>query len=150
MVIPFLFIYLHNVRGIGLGDRRARSSRRTPVVSIVAGPIFGSQIDRVGGKRMLALALVILTVGFAGYAFVAEPWQGFLVAAVSGIGVGGFWPAQSTLIAGLTPRGAAPVGVRDAARRDEPRHRPRRAHGRPHRDDGLARHASRRSSCSTR
>ena len=32
-----------------------------------------------------------------------EPWQGFVVAAISGIGVGGFWPAQSTLITGLTP-----------------------------------------------
>ena len=52
---------------------------------------------------MLALSLVILTVGYAGYALVHEPWQGFLVAAVSGIGVGGFWPSQSTLLAGLTP-----------------------------------------------
>jgi len=33
---------------------------------------------------------------------VREPWQGFLVAAISGIGVGGFWPSQSTLIAGHT------------------------------------------------
>jgi predicted MFS family arabinose efflux permease len=33
---------------------------------------------------------------------VHEAWQGFLVAIVSGIGVGGFWPSQSTLITGLT------------------------------------------------
>ncbi len=77
-------------------------------MSIVAGPIFGSQIDRFGGKRMLALSLAILCVGFAGYALVDEPWQGFLVAIVSGIGVGGFWPSQSTLITGLTPRDQRP------------------------------------------
>ena len=41
---------------------------------------------------MLRLSLSILTVGYAAYAFVQVPWQGFLVAAVSGIGVGGFWP----------------------------------------------------------
>ena len=77
-------------------------------MSIVAGPVFGSQIDRFGGKRMLALSLVILCVGYAGYALVHEPWQGFLVAVVSGIGVGGFWPSQSTLITGLTPADQRP------------------------------------------
>ncbi len=138
MVIPFMFIYLHNVRGIGLGVTGLIVAAHA-VVSIIAGPIFGSQIDRFGGKRMLALSLGILCVGYAGYAFVYEPWQGFVVAAVSGIGVGGFWPAQSTLITGLTPPGAAPVRVRDAARRDEPRRRARCAHGRAHRDDVLAR-----------
>ena len=134
IVIPFLFIYLHNVRGIGYALVGLVLATHA-VVSIVAGPIFGSQIDRFGGKRMLALSLAILTVGFAAYALVYEPWQAFLVAAVSGIGVGGFWPSQSTLIAGLTPPRAAPVCVRDAARRDEPRLRTRRAHRRPHRGD---------------
>jgi MFS family permease len=42
-------------------------------------------------------------VGYGGYAFVVEPWQGFVASAVTGIGNGAFWPAQSTLIAGLTP-----------------------------------------------
>ena len=107
MVIPFMFIYLHNVRGIGLGLTGLIVAAHA-VVSIVAGPVFGSQIDRFGGKRMLALSLVILTIGYAGYALVYEPWQGFLVAVVSGIGIGGFWPAQSTLITGLTPRDQLP------------------------------------------
>jgi MFS family permease len=101
-VMPFLFIYLYNVRGIGYAVVGLILATHA-VVSIVAGPIFGSQIDRFGGKTMLGLSLGILTVGYAGYALVHEPWQGFLVAAVSGIGVGGFWPSQSTLIAGLTP-----------------------------------------------
>jgi MFS family permease len=107
MVIPFMFIYLHNVRGIGLGLTGLIVAAHA-LVSIVAGPIFGSQIDRFGGKRMLALSLAILTVGYAGYALVEVPWQGFLVAIISGIGVGGFWPSQSTLITGLTPRDQQP------------------------------------------
>jgi len=101
-VMPFLFIYLYNVRGIGYAVVGLILATHA-VVSIVAGPIFGSQIDRFGGKTMLGVSLAILTVGYAGYVFVQDPWQGFLVAAVSGVGVGGFWPAQSTLIAGLTP-----------------------------------------------
>ena len=59
MVIPFMFIYLHNVRGIELGVAGLIVATHA-VVSIVAGPVFGSQIDRFGGKRMLALSLVIL------------------------------------------------------------------------------------------
>ncbi len=108
VVYPFLFIYLHNVRGIGLAVAGLILAVHA-VTSIVAGPIFGSQIDRFGGKVTLAVALGILSVGYAGYVFVHEPWQGFVVAAVSGIGVGGFWPAQSTLIAGLTPAEQRPA-----------------------------------------
>jgi MFS family permease len=106
--MPFLFIYLHNVRGIGLAVAGLILATHA-LVSIVAGPIFGSQIDRFGAKRMLGLSLAILTVGYAAYAFVNVPWQGFVVAAVSGVGVGGFWPSQSTLIAGLTPAAQRPA-----------------------------------------
>jgi MFS family permease len=100
--MPFLFIYLHNVRGIPLATSGLVLATHA-FVSMVAGPVFGSQIDRFGAKRMLGLSLAILTGGYAAYALVETAWQGFAVAAVSGIGVGGFWPAQSTLIAGLTP-----------------------------------------------
>lgn len=102
-VYPFLFIYLHNVRGIGLATAGLILAAHAGA-SIVSGPVFGSQIDRFGGKVMLAIALGILAVGYGSYVFVEEAWQGFVVAIVSGIGVGGFWPAQSTLIAGLTPQ----------------------------------------------
>jgi MFS family permease len=108
VVMPFLFIYLHNVRGIGLAVAGLILGTHA-LVSIVAGPIFGSQIDRFGAKTMLGLSLAILTVGYAAYAFVHVPWQGFVVAAVSGVGVGGFWPSQSTLIAGLTPAEQRPA-----------------------------------------
>ncbi|HLF68993.1 MAG TPA: MFS transporter [Gaiellaceae bacterium] len=102
VVIPFLFIYLHNVRGIALGPVGVIIATNA-AVSIVAGPVFGVLIDRLGGRRMLATALGILTAGYGAYPFVHEAWHGFLVAAVTGVGVGGFWPSQSTLIAGLTP-----------------------------------------------
>jgi MFS family permease len=108
VILPFLFIYLHNVRGIALGPVGLIVATNA-VVSLVAGPLFGSMIDRVGGRRMLALALVILTVGYAAYPLVHEPWQGFVVAAITGIGMGGFWPSQSTLIAGLTPAPQRPA-----------------------------------------
>jgi MFS family permease len=102
VVLPFLFIYLHNVRGIALGPVGLIVATNA-LVSIVAGPIFGVLVDRLGGRRMLVAALLILAVGFAGYPLVHVAWQGFLVASITGVGVGGFWPSQSTLVAGLTP-----------------------------------------------
>lgn len=102
VVMPFLFIYLHNVRGIGLATAGLILATHA-AASIVAGPLFGSQIDRFGGKAVLGLSLAILTTGYAAYALLETPWQGFVVAAASGVGVRGFWPSQSTLIAGLTP-----------------------------------------------
>jgi MFS family permease len=101
ITLPFLFIYLHNVRGIGLGIVGLIVGAHA-VTSIVAGPVFGTLIDRVGGRRMLAIALAILAGGYALYPLVDVAWQGFAVAAITGVGVGGFWPSQSTLIAGLT------------------------------------------------
>jgi MFS family permease len=109
ITLPFLFIYLHNVRGIGLGIVGLIVGAHA-VTSIVAGPLFGILIDRVGGRRMLATALAILAGGYALYPLVDAAWQGFLVAAITGVGVGGFWPSQSTLIAGLTaPEERAPA-----------------------------------------
>jgi MFS family permease len=101
ITLPFLFIYLHNVRGIDLGVVGLIVGSHA-VASLVAGPLFGVLIDRLGGRRLLATALGILAGGYALYPLVEEAWQGFLVAAVTGVGVGGFWPSQSTLIAGLS------------------------------------------------
>ena len=102
IVLPFTFIYLHNVRGIGLGTIGLILATNA-AVSLISGPVTGMLVDRVGGKRLLAVSLLFLTVGYGGYAFVDHPWQGFVTAAITGVGNGAFWPAQSTLIAGLTP-----------------------------------------------
>ncbi len=102
LLVPFLFIYLHNVRDISLGVAGLIVATNA-FVSIVAGPISGPLVDRYGGRRVLGLALVIDAIGFAAFALVHTPWQGFVVAAVVGVGTGFFWPAQSTLLASLSP-----------------------------------------------
>src|SRR5215204_6784615 len=103
LVVPFLLIYLHNERGIGLGVAGLVLATNA-AVSLIAGPVGGALVDRVGGKAMLTAALGFLTLGFLLYAFVESPWHGFLASSVTGIGNGLFWPAQSTLLAGLTTR----------------------------------------------
>ena len=101
LVLPFSLIYLHNVRGISLGTAGLIVATNA-FVSIVAGPFFGSLVDRQGGRRMLAVALLFLAAGFGLYPFVHEPWLGFVAATLTGIGNGGFWASQSTLLASLT------------------------------------------------
>jgi MFS family permease len=103
LAYPFLFIYLHNVRGIPL-DTAGLIVGTNSAVGLVAGPVVGTMVDRVGGKVTLAFSLWLMTIGFVGFVFVHEPWQGFLASAIAGAGNGGFWPSQSSLIAGLTPQ----------------------------------------------
>ena len=44
LAIPFLFIYLHNVRGIGLGTAGLIVATNG-AVGLVAGPLIGTLID---------------------------------------------------------------------------------------------------------
>jgi len=102
LAIPFLFIYLHNVRGIDLGTAGLIVATNG-AVGLVAGPLIGTLIDRVGGRKTLAFSLLLMAIGFAIYPFVRVPWHGFVASAIVGIGNGGFWPSQSSLLARLTP-----------------------------------------------
>jgi MFS family permease len=103
LAYPFLFIYLHNVRDIDLATAGLIVGTNS-AVGLVAGPVVGTLVDRVGGRLTLAFSLWLMAIGFGGYAFVDDPWQGFLASAIAGAGNGGFWPSQSSLIAGLTPQ----------------------------------------------
>ncbi len=101
LTLPFLLIYLHNVLGFGLGTSGLIVGTASGV-SIVATPVFGWAVDRVGARVTFFASLALLAVGYSGYAVVDRPWQGFLTAVLAGLGNGGFWPSQSSLIAGLT------------------------------------------------
>jgi MFS family permease len=70
---------------------------------LLAGPVAGPIVDRVGGRITLAVALVLMAVGVACFPLVRETWHAFAAAIVLGLGNGVYWPAQSTLLAGLTP-----------------------------------------------
>src|SRR3954468_15665976 len=74
---PFLFIYLHNVRGFGLGTSGLVVAA-IGVVGIVVGPASGPLLDRIGGRITLAGALAVSAVGYLALPFVHEPWQAFL------------------------------------------------------------------------
>src|SRR4051812_33376008 len=102
IVLPFLIIYLHNVRGIplGLAGLAAATQSATALASGFAG---GTLSDRVGAKRVLVAALAVMTVAFALMPLIRTAWEACAIYVVWGAGSGSFWPSQSALLAGLTP-----------------------------------------------
>jgi MFS family permease len=102
LALPFLVIYLHNVRGFSLGTAGlivAVSSLAQLAAGVLAGPL----IDRVGARPTLAGGLVLQAVGYGLLPLVRVPWEAFVLIAIEGAGSAGFWPSQSTLISRLTP-----------------------------------------------
>ena len=103
VVWPFLLIYLHNVRGFGLGTAGIALAVMN-VTAVVAGPPVGSLLDHVGARTMLAFAMALSIGGALAYVAVRHPWQAFAAGALSGLGNAAFWPANSSMIAALTER----------------------------------------------
>jgi len=102
IAFPYLLIYLHNVRGFGLGTAGLVLAT-FGVVAVAAGPTVGPLIDRVGGRVTLGAALIVSALGYGLFPLVREPWHAFLLALLGGIGTGVFWPSVSVLLVGLTP-----------------------------------------------
>ena len=101
-VLPFLLIYLHNVRGIPFGLAGSAAALQS-AVALGSGFLGGTLSDRVGPKRVLLASLAVMTVAFALMPLIRTAWQAFAIYTVWGIGSGSFWPSQSALLAGLTP-----------------------------------------------
>jgi MFS family permease len=102
VVLPFLLIYLHNVRGISLGVAGLALAAQS-AAALLSGFLGGTLSDRLGPKPVLVGALGVITVAFALMPLIHVAWQAFAVYVVWGVGTGSFWPSQSALLAGLTP-----------------------------------------------
>jgi MFS family permease len=102
VILPFLVIYLHDVRGFSLGVSGLVVSVSAGA-QLTAGLVAGPLVDRLGARRVLGTGLVMQSIGFGLFPLVRHPWEAFALIAVEGAGSAGFWPSQSTLIARLTP-----------------------------------------------
>jgi len=102
IVLPFLLIYLHNVRGIPFGLAGLAAAEQS-AAALLSGFVAGTLSDRIGPKRVLLGALAVMTVAFALMPEIRVAWQAFAIYALWGFGSGSFWPAQSALLAGLVP-----------------------------------------------
>jgi len=108
VVVPFLVIYLHNVRGISLGLAGTIAATNA-LAALVSGPIAGSLADRIGARTTLVGALFVMAGAFSLFPLIHEAWHAFLLNALAGLGSGAFWPSQGTLLSALTPPDRRPA-----------------------------------------
>lgn len=100
LTLPFLIVYLHDIRGFGL----ATSGFVLATVagaSVVGNPTAGVLCDRIGARWTAVSGLLVAGVGSIALAGVHASWQAFAAAATVGLGVSIVWPAQDSLLAEL-------------------------------------------------
>ena len=100
--LPFLIIYLHNVRGIPLGIAGLVAAANSGC-GFLSGFAAGTLSDRMGPRRVLIAALCVMAVAIGLFPLVHNAWEAFVLYGISGLGSGSFWPSQSSLVTGLTP-----------------------------------------------
>jgi MFS family permease len=102
IVLPFLIIYLHNVRGISLGLAGLAAAVNSGA-ALCSGFVAGSLADRIGPRRVLSSALLIMAVAISLFPLIRNVWEAYALNALLGCGSGSFWPSQSGMLTGLAP-----------------------------------------------
>jgi MFS family permease len=98
LVLPFLVVYLHRMRGLPL-------SVATVCVAVVAAgsvpanAVAGREIDRRGARPVLLAGLVVSVVGEVLLATTHHAWQALASTLLEGVGAGIEWPALAALLA---------------------------------------------------
>jgi len=87
LILPFEIIYLHQARGFSTATAGLVLAAVMGTAALVT-PLSGALLDRFRAKPILITGNLASAVGYAGFAFVDRPWQGFVCAAVGGAGFG--------------------------------------------------------------
>jgi len=86
IVFAFLTVYLHFVRGIGLGSAGIAFAA-LPIGAMATGPVAGALADRLGPRYVIAGGGLLAAAGTAALPFVTVAWQAVGVALVLGAGM---------------------------------------------------------------
>jgi MFS family permease len=100
--LPFLLIYLHDVRHIPLGITGLLIGAAA-VVGVPVGPVAGALVDRFGARRICAVALCVSAAGAFGLIGVHDALTAVPVLIVIGFGQSSMWPTWNALFARLVP-----------------------------------------------
>jgi MFS family permease len=102
LTMPFLLVYLHDVRHIPLATTGLLIGAAA-LVGVPAGPLMGAAVDRLGARRVCAATVAVTALGTLGLVLVHDPVSALPVLAVYGFGQGALWPTWNALFAVLLP-----------------------------------------------
>ena len=103
-MLPFLIIYLHNVRGVPLGIAGLAAAANS-AAALGSGFAAGTLSDRLGPRRVLMAALLWMAGVICLFPLIRHEWDALALNALLGAGSGAFWPSPSALLSGLAPPG---------------------------------------------
>ena len=107
LVFSFLFIYLHQVRGISSGVVGLIAAYGA-LVGLTASPIVGSLIDHWGPKPVLLASLIISAGGYYFMGAIHGIPSALVVSTICAIGQSAMWPSQSAIAVELTTEDQRP------------------------------------------
>jgi MFS family permease len=102
LVLPFLVIYLHEVRGIPVSGVGVLSALPAVVALALAGPV-GVLVDRLGPRRVQMAAITCSASGALVLSQATTAVVAGLAMTLTGIGHAAFWPANQALVATVVP-----------------------------------------------
>ena len=102
LALPFLVVYLHDVRGLPLATIGLIAAVPSAAALALLGPL-GAMVDRIGPRRVQMGALSSQCVGMLLLAQAQTAPAAFVAQGLVGVGTAAFWPANHALIAAIVP-----------------------------------------------
>jgi len=102
LVLPFGFIYLHEVRGFTIESAGTLLAVPAIVGMAVVGPA-GALIDRLGARRIILAGMTAQMLGNVLLAFATTPQTAALALGLLGAAGGVFWPGFNAMIGAVVP-----------------------------------------------
>ena len=102
LVLPFGFIYLHEVRGFTIESAGTLLAVPAIVGMAVVGPA-GALIDRLGARRIILAGMTAQMLGNVLLAFAPTPQTAALALGLLGAAGGVFWPGFNAMIGAVVP-----------------------------------------------
>ena len=102
LVLPFGFIYLHEVRGFTIETAGSLLAVPAIVGMTVVGPA-GALIDRLGARRIILAGMSAQMLGNVMLAFSSTPLMAAIALGLLGAAGGIFWPGFNAMIGAVVP-----------------------------------------------
>ncbi|OLB66942.1 MAG: MFS transporter [Actinobacteria bacterium 13_2_20CM_2_72_6] len=102
LTLPFLFVYLNQVRGLHPGTVGLLVGWMG-LVGLALAPVGGTLVDRYGARRVVLPLFAVEAVGTASLGFVHSVASAFVALTVVAVGTAAVFSGQNTILASLVP-----------------------------------------------